>query len=145
MIVTQIRLLLFTAILSCAATVVESSTKSRMTVCELAKQPQKYRFQNIEVSGEIKGGLDRLLLSDRFCPNRPIALSISNDVAQKADVAPLWSAIYREGSIGTVGKHIRATVSGTFGYERGEWPKGVLSVNRVRDLEIERVQSGRGS
>ena len=135
---------LFLAVIgvSCGVSGGGSSAQGRTTVCDLARHPQMYRSQRVEVSGEFRGGLDRLLLSDRSCPNRPVALSISNDVAKQPDVAPLWSAIYREGSIGTVGKHISATVRGTYRYERREWPGGVLSVEGVRDLQVRRSPQG---
>lgn len=110
--------------------------ETNITVCDLANHPHQHQSHRVQVSGEVNGGLDRLLLSDQSCPNKPIALSISNDVASKPHVAPLWSAIYREGNIGTVGKHIRATVSGTFGYEQKEWPGGILTVEDVGELDV---------
>lgn len=121
--------------LSSAAVADCSNAETHVNICDLASHLHEYRSRHVQVSGEVSGGLDRLLLSDSSCPNKPIALSISNDVAKEPRVAPLWSAIYREGNIGTVGKHIRATVSGTFGYEK-EWPGGILVVEDVRDLEV---------
>ena len=120
----------------------EGVAQSRTTVCDLARHPLKYVSRRVEVYGEIRGGLDRLLLSDRSCRRRPVAISISNDAVGRPDVAPLWSAIYREGNIGTVGKRITATVVGTFSYERGEWPGGVRTVEGVRNLEGKHLPAG---
>ena len=113
-----------------------ASVPMRTTVCTLMTNVIQHDASHVVVSGEVHGGLDRLLLSDRSCPAEPIALSISNRVAGKPDVAPLWSAIYRQGNIGTYGKRINATVVCTFHYVTNEWPNGVLIVEDVRSLEV---------
>jgi hypothetical protein len=128
---------IFLALFGCGYVTVANciGTEAPVTVCDLADNVHKYRSHQVQVSGEVIGGLERLLLVDGSCQNKPISLSISNNVAKNPHVAPLWSAIYREGNIGTVGKHIRVTVSGAFGYER-EWPGGILTVEDVHDLEV---------
>ena len=120
----------------------EGIAQDRTTACDLARHTRKHLSHRVEVFGEIRGGLDRLVLSDYSCPGKPVMISISNEFANHPDVAPFWSAIYREGSIGTVGKHITATVIGTYSHKRGDWPGGVLSVEGVRDLNVELLPAG---
>lgn len=123
-----------------------SGAAARTTVCELAATASPHGSINVEVSGEVHGGLDRLLLSDRSCPTKSIALSISNSVVKRPSVAPLWAAIYRQGNIGTTGKSIHATVTGTYNYGASDWPSGVLTVEDVSGLEVEsREMDGRQS
>jgi hypothetical protein len=112
------------------------SAAVRASVCDLAAHQHRYRAAWVEVSGKVNGGLDRLLLSDRSCPSAVIAFVISNDVAKKPDVAPLWEAIYRQGNIGTVGKDIEATITGTVSAGKGGWPKVVLKVESVSALKV---------
>lgn len=112
------------------------SVPMRTTICTLTTNVIQHEASRVVVSGEVHGGLDRLLLSDRSCPAEPVALSISNAIAEKPNVAPMWSAIYRQGDIGTYGKRIHATVVGTFHYVANDWPNGVLIVEDVSGLEV---------
>lgn len=113
------------------------SAPTRTTVCQLMTTIAQREAVRVEISGEVRGGLDRLLLSDRSCPTEPVSLLISNNVAKTPDVAPLWSAIYRQGNIGTADKRIHTTLVGEFRRSAGAWPDGVLLVEHVRRLEVE--------
>jgi hypothetical protein len=75
------------------------------------------------------------MLSDPTCPHDPVVLRIENRVAKQPDVSPLWKAIYRDGSIGTVGKKITATVTGRF-HSTLDWPNGEIVVGHVRHLRV---------
>ena len=106
------------------------------TLCKLARHSKSYSGQKITVSGVVHAGLDRVLLSSNQCPNQPVTLIISNAVAKRPDVAALWSAIYRQGSIGTVGKRISGTIVGQY-RSASEWPHREIVVEGVRDLRFE--------
>jgi hypothetical protein len=81
-------------------------------------------------------GVEALYLSDRSCPDLAVGIDISDEIAGKPDVAPLVSAIYRQGYIGTVGKRIRATIVGDYEGKRWKWLDGMLYVKAVHDLEV---------
>lgn len=132
------RLFLFAAISAVLTATPAHSEPTRATTCELSLKARTFTGHRIVVSGLINAGLDRMTLSDPACPKRPIALSIDNRVAKQPDVWPLWKAIYREGSIGTVGKRITGTVTGRFHSTVG-WPNAELVVEHVRDLRVERL------
>lgn len=127
--------------LSCALVTGESVAQDRTTVCDLARTPKKYISHRVEVSGDVVGGVE-LILRDRSCPRTAIGISIF-EASGEPDVVPLWSAIYREGYIGTADKSITATLIGTYRYDRGAWPGGVLDVEHVHNLKVKLDNAGR--
>jgi hypothetical protein len=104
------------------------------TVCDLIRDHSKFASKSVSVYGQVRGGVDGLSLSDTSCPGPPVAIVISNAVANRPDAAPLWRAIYRDGYIGTVGKDIRARITGTYSYSPGRWPRGSIAVDTVSDF-----------
>ena len=81
------------------------------------------------------GAIDALILRDAQCPTQSVVLLISNSVANKPDVAPLWASIYREGHIGTLGKCISADFVGKFHLNATGSGRHTLALKGVRNLD----------
>lgn len=114
-----------------------SAEAVRATVCELSQHPERYASQHVEVTARVGGGGEHdLLLVDANCPKDLIALSIANDSIDKPDIKPLWTAVYREGFIGTVGKHTTGAFTGKYLPQDDVLMKGTLELESVRNLDV---------
>lgn|SRR5579871_2057556 len=110
------------------------------TVCALAAHPEHYSSQMVEVRAQVTStSTGLLLLYDSACVRTPIALNIPHEIRQRADVYPLWRAIFREGGhLGTINKYIVATLSGQFMTAEGGGflQNGMLTLHSVRHIYI---------
>ncbi len=66
-----------------------------------------------------------------------MALVISNKLAKTTRVRPLWNAIYRQGYIGTVGKHITGTFTGSYEAHDTGRRVGTLTLYDVHNLQVQ--------
>lgn len=115
---------------------------SQTTVCELAQHPQKYKSRRVSVSARVGGGGQHdLLIGDMSCPDELIVLSIPDKIIERSDIWPLWKAIYREGAIGTAGKHITGSFVGVYSDQDEEdkvpWLKGVITLEQIQNLKVQ--------
>lgn len=110
-------------------------------LCALVAQPAHFDHKIVQVHGIIRSdGIEHTVLVDGSCDHKGVALSISDEVASHTDAKALLDAIYREGPIGTAGKHIAATITGVFLSSPGGRPPRTLFVKSVSDLKVSRQQ-----
>ncbi len=109
-----------------------------ISTCDLRHYSKSLLGARVAVSGVVSAGLDDILVESPGC-NQPLILSIDNAIIDHSDVKPLWYAIYRQGYIGTVSKHITGTFVGRIG-ALSEWPFRQMTLEAVRDLHVELQQ-----
>lgn len=121
-------------IASCSA----AAVKPRATdLCTLVSRPAEFDHQVVQVRATVQSdGIEHTGLIDDACQGKGVALSISNESAARPDVKQLVDAIFHQGRMGTIGKHITATVSGTFLSRPGNRPSRELILESVSNLKV---------
>lgn len=131
------------AVASCATTGKHSNATS---LCTLASNGAKFDHTIVSFNAVIESdGIEHTALTDNACPGKGIALSITDKAAMQPTVKNLVDAIFRQGRIGTVGKHITATVSGLFLFTPEKIPRRTLVLESVSNLSVSKVSEPKSS
>lgn len=121
---------------SCSAI---SSKPKATNLCAIAAHPGDFDHKAVQVHAVIESdGIEHTGLIDESCSSKGMALSIPDKVANHPDVKRLIDAIFRDGQVGTIGKRITATVSGTFLSRPDGRPSRELVLESVSDLKVSR-------
>lgn len=110
------------------------------SVCELVAHADSFAGKPVRVLASVTSdGLEHSALVDEACLGQGVALSISNEYAQKDwIVRALQEAISRLGVPGTTDrKKISGVFEGKFEMRAGEFPPKLIDLQRVPNLTIQ--------
>lgn len=135
--------LVLPAVASCATTGAHSNATG---LCVLASNGVKFDHAIVSFNAVIESdGIEHTALTDDACPGKGIALSITDKASMRPTVKSLLDAIFRQGRIGTMGKHVTATVSGLFLFTPEKIPKRTLVLESVSNLNVSKVGEPKSS
>lgn len=134
-------LVVFAAVFLDSACVAATRKPVAMNLCTLATHAKQFDHKLVRVQGVVRSdGIEHTALLDESCPTKAAALSISYEDDAPPGAKGLFNAIYRDGQIGTIGKHITAVITGVFLSHPGKRPPRELVVKSVSDLKVSRQQ-----
>lgn len=128
---------LVAAIVVASCGIARGSPPPRHTVCELGSHPQAFDGTVASVSGRIESdGMEYTLISDPACPAIGIGLEYTTVASHSPEARRLRKAIFFTGRPGTQDKVVTATLVGRFFGNQKRWPKRLILVSRVSDVEV---------
>ena len=82
------------------------------------------------------GGIHGIVIVGKSCPNVGMELLIDNNISQRPDVSPLFSAIYKAPFTDETSQNIMATITGRFHYSGSRRKRSVFELDHVLDLKV---------
>jgi len=114
----------------------ENQAGFNVSVCELVANHGKYSSQYVNVTGALGGIFEGFFLGSRECPHVRVKLSISDENAKHPSVVRLLNILWNVGGIGTGGKSVSGTFSGTYEYAADPLTNGTLILDTVPEMDV---------
>lgn len=112
------------------------------TLCEIRMREELFDRKPVVVRATIFGDGERVVASDPHCPGKGAEVKLSERAIRDGYAGSLNDAI-TQSPFGTIEKTITATLTGTFLLNRSEGLVAELIVDRVDNLDVQRVPANR--
>ena len=108
----------------------------KISICRLLISPGRYQSRLLEISGKVRGGIHGIIIFGKSCPDIGMDFLIDNSILERADVKPLFDAVYKPLFIDEDKRDITATVIGKFQYSGSSKKRSAFELDRVLDLKV---------
>jgi hypothetical protein len=104
-------------------------------ICSISKQPKHYNKKRVRLRGQVEASMHGYAIFDSGCKSG-IRFRPSNVATEDPGIKALDDAIYRQGSIGTIGNTIIVALTGEFLRHSKDNPDFLLIIDKAEDLDV---------